>query len=219
MQRRIGILGGTFNPVHFGHLTAAEEVRERLHLDRVLFVPSYLPPHKSSKEIPSAAQRMDMVKLAIGGNPWFSASDIEIERGGTSYTIETVQALRSSYPDSELFFITGLDSFLDIRTWHQWKKLLKLCSFVVLSRPGYLFSDLPTIGFRQVPGESLAELDNGTAAETDVKTPDFTLYLQVIPHLDISSTEIRKRIHERRSIKYLLPESVEHYIIKNKIYA
>lgn len=219
MQKRIGVLGGTFNPVHFGHLAAAEEVREKLRLDQVLFVPSYLPPHKSSKDIPSALQRLNMVQLAVLGNPYFATSDIEISRRGTSYTVETIQQLRLSYTDAKLFFITGLDAFLDIRTWHQWEKLLKICSFVVLSRPGYLFTDLHKIGFLQVPGKTLTELDTGAISQSEVKTSDFTLYLQLISHLDISSTNIRKRIQEGRSIKYLLPESVEHYIIKNKIYA
>ncbi len=116
MSQRIGILGGTFNPVHFGHLAAAEEVRERLKLDRILFIPSFIPPHKRDEIIPHADLRMEMVRLATKGNPFFEPSDIEINRGGRSYTIDTVGTLRKMFPGSDLYFITGLDSFLEIQT-------------------------------------------------------------------------------------------------------
>lgn len=211
-------MGGTFNPVHYGHLAAAEEVRERLNLGRVLFVPSFLPPHKPEEEIPSAVQRMEMVLLATAGNSRFSVSDIELKRGGRSYSVDTVAALRSADPGSAFFFITGVDSFLDIRTWHQWERLLRICTFVVLSRPGYRFSDLAAIAFMHPLERDLAALDRNEITQADVRTGDFTLCLQRISHYDISSTEIRKRVREGRSIKYLLPESVEHYIITNELY-
>jgi nicotinate-nucleotide adenylyltransferase len=218
LQQRIGILGGTFNPVHYGHLAAAEEVRERLHLDRVLFIPSYLPPHKQEEVIPSARERMEMVLLAIAGNTRFALSDIEVKRGGRSYTIDTIDALRTFSPGSELFFITGVDSFLDIRSWNQWERLLSICAFVVLSRPGYRFSDLTKIDFMKNAEKGLASLDRGDTPEVLVRAGAFLLYLEMISHYDISSTDIRKRVHEGRSIKYLLPEPVERYIITNKLY-
>lgn len=219
MQRRIGILGGTFNPIHYGHLAASEEVRERLKLDRVLFVPSFLPPHKQEEEIPSAAQRLEMVLLATAENTHFALSDIEVKRGGRSYTVDTIEALRSTYPEAELYFITGLDSFLEIQTWYQWERLLSLCTFVVLSRPGYRFSDLLKIDFMKNMVQDLRALDRGEILQASVRTGAFSICLEVISHYDISSTDIRKRLREGRTIKYLLPETVEHYIIKNKLYA
>jgi nicotinate-nucleotide adenylyltransferase len=211
-------MGGTFNPVHYGHLAAAEEVRERLNLGHVLFVPSFLPPHKPEEEIPSAVQRMEMVLLATGSNSRFSVSDIELKRGGRSYTVDTVDALRSSSPGSEFFFITGVDSFLDIRTWHRWEHLLRICTFAVLSRPGYRFSDLAAIDFMNTVEQDLAALDRNEITQADVRAGRFTLSLQRISHYEISSTEIRKRVREGRSIKYHLPESVEQYIITNELY-
>ena len=217
MPQRLGILGGTFNPVHFGHLAAAEEVRSRLRLDRVLFIPSSIPPHKE-ETMPSAAARLEMVRLAVTGNPAFEPSDIEIKRGGRSYTIDTIEALHAAYPDAGLFFITGLDSFLEIRTWHQWERLLTLCSFVVLSRPGYHFADLASLNFMNVASGELVRLDRKEHVEAIIRTGAFTFFLEMIPLYDISSTDIRCRVKEGRSVKYLLPQVVETYIIKNKLY-
>src|SRR5512136_1779471 len=138
-------MGGTFNPIHLGHLAAAEEVRDRLRLEKVIFIPSFLPPHKQEEDVPSALQRQEMVRLAIKGNAYFTVSDIEIRRGGKSYTIDTIDALLQSHTGAELFFITGIDSFLEIRTWKDWERLLTRCSFVVLSRQGYRFSDLASL--------------------------------------------------------------------------
>lgn len=212
------MLGGTFNPIHYGHLAASEEVRERLKLDRVLFVPSFLPPHKRKEEIPSPSQRLSMVRLAIADNVHFETSEIEVTRGGKSYTIDTITALRSLHPGAEFFFITGVDSFFEIETWKQWERLLSLCTFVVLSRPGYRFSDLLRIGFMQSAGKKLLSLDRADIRHAKVRAGRFTLYLELISHYDISSTMIRKRLRRGGSVKYLLPDPVENYIIKNKLY-
>ncbi|OGW27508.1 MAG: nicotinate (nicotinamide) nucleotide adenylyltransferase [Nitrospirae bacterium GWC2_57_13] len=219
VRQRIGILGGTFNPIHYGHLAAAEEVGGRLRLDRVLFIPSYLPPHKAEEKIPSAAHRTAMVLLAIAGNPRFSLSEIEINRGGRSYTVDTIEELRSLYPGAKLFFLTGVDSFLEIRTWHQWERLLGLCAFVVLSRPGYRFSDLLIIDFMQKAAKDIIALDNGEVDQVEIEAGKAHFYLEMISHYEISSTDIRNRVREGLSIKYLLPEPVEHYIITNELYA
>jgi nicotinate-nucleotide adenylyltransferase len=216
---KLGILGGTFNPVHYGHLAAAEEVRDRLKLDRILFIPSFSPPHKQEENVPSAMHRMEMVRLATLDNPCFEPSDIEIQRGGRSYTIDTINALRGSYAGSELFFITGLDSFLDIQTWNQWERLLSLCGFVVLSRPGYRFTDLLKIDFMKQAAGELTGLDQGERREAIVRAGSFTVFLEMIPLYDISSTDIRRRIKESRSIKYHLPAAVETYIIEKRLYA
>lgn len=219
MAQKLGILGGTFNPIHYGHLAAAEEVRDRLKLDRVLFIPSALPPHKQEEDMPSAVQRLEMVRLAVTGNPHFKVSDIEVKRGGKSYTIDTIEALLPLHPGAELFFITGLDSFLEIVTWKDWERLLSLCSFVVLSRPGYSFVELAKIGFPTQAEQELASLDRRETEQAVVKSGGIRVFLERISLYDISSTDIRTRIHQARTVKYHLPESVEHYIIENKLYA
>jgi nicotinate-nucleotide adenylyltransferase len=219
LTRKIGILGGTFNPVHYGHLAAAEEVCDRLKLDQVLFIPSCLPPHKQEEDIPSAEHRLEMVRLAIHGNNHFRVSDSEVKRGGKSYTIDTIETLRLQYPGAGFYFITGLDSFLDIQSWNEWERLLTLCFFVVLSRPGYLFNDLAGIAFMKDSARDLAALDHRKIAQFILQSGNITVYFENISLFDISSTDIRKRIRHARTIKYHLPESVEHYIIKRKLYA
>ncbi len=219
MSKRIGILGGTFNPIHLGHLAAAEEIGDRLQLDQVLFVPSFLPPHKQEEDLPSAVQRQEMVRLAIAGNPRFVLSDIEINRGGRSYTIDTVDELRRLHRDAELHFITGIDSFLEIRTWKHWQRLLTLCTFVVLSREGTRFRELAALHLVPVPEVDLDTLDERAKRQISVRTPDASLVLVTIPRYEISSTDIRERVRKGRSIKYLLPDAVEAYIIENKFYA
>jgi nicotinate-nucleotide adenylyltransferase len=219
LSQKLGILGGTFNPIHYGHLAAAEEVRERLKLDKILFIPSYLPPHKQEEDIPSAAQRFEMVRLATAGNPNFETSDIEIKRQGKSYTIDTIGTLRSTYQHAELNFITGIDTFLEIQTWKDWERLFTLCSFVVLSRPGYRFTNLVKIAFMKQSEQELGKLDRGELAQTVVRSGALSVSLEMIALYDISSTDIRRRVREGRSIKYHLPEAVEIYIIKNRLYA
>jgi len=219
LSQRLGILGGTFNPIHYGHLAAAEEVRGRLKLERILFIPSHLPPHKFEGEVPSALQRLELVRLATLDNPFFEPSEIEIKRGGRSYTVDTVEALRQEFPGTELFFITGLDSFLEIQTWHQWEQLLTLCNFVVISRPGYHFVDLAKISFMKGAAHELAGLDRGDLQQAVVRSAAFTIFLEMIPLFDISSTDIRNRVKAGVSIKYLLPDAIETYIITNKLYA
>jgi nicotinate-nucleotide adenylyltransferase len=159
LTQRLGILGGTFNPVHFGHLAAAEEVRDRLKLEKIIFIPSFLPPHKIDDDIPSAVQRQEMVRLAIKGNAHFTVSDMEIRRGGRSYTIDTIRTLQQLHPGAELYFLSGLDAFLEIRTWKDWDKLMAFCSFVVLSRDGYRFRNITQLGFLDVSERDLSALD------------------------------------------------------------
>jgi len=219
LTQRLGILGGTFNPIHLGHLAAAEEVRDRLKLEKVVFIPSFLPPHKSEEDMPSAVQRHEMIRLAIRGNPYFTVSDMEIRRGGRSYTVDTIEALRQAHPGSDLYFITGLDSFLEIGTWKDWERLLTRCTFVVLSREGCRFRDIAKLGFLNAPERELDALDGREQKQALIATGDMRIYLEQLPFYDISSTDIRMRVRGGRSIKYHLPESVEHYIIDNKLYA
>ena len=217
MGQKIGILGGTFNPVHYGHLAGAEEVRDRLKLDRILFIPSFLPPHKD-EDLPSAVQRLEMVRLALSGNQHFKASDIEIKRGGRSYTVDTITELHQHYPGAELFFLTGIDSFLEIRTWKEWERLLSLCAFVVLSREGHRFCDLVKLGFLGTAAAELTALDKGQTKQVKITVDDRKIVFERIPFYEISSTDIRERVRQGRSIKYCLPDPVEHYIIENKLY-
>lgn len=217
MTKRLGILGGTFNPIHFGHLAAAEDVCDRLRLDRILFIPAFLPPHKQ-EDMPSAADRLEMVRLAISGNPRFSLSDLEIRRGGMSYTIDTIEELRSMHPGADIHFITGLDSFLDIRTWKDWQRLLGSCTFVVLSRESSRFRDLMMLDFLQPREQDLIDLDEKKTVQAELGNGDIRIILERIPFYEISSTDIRNRRKAGKSIKYLLPESVEGYIIEKKFY-
>jgi len=193
---RLGIMGGTFNPIHQGHLVAAEVIWDEFKLDEVLFVPSGRPPHKENDEIAPPEHRWMMTVLATATNEHFSASPIEIKRKGESYTYDTILELKKIYgEDTECFFITGADAIAEISTWHKAENLPEVTKFIAASRPGYKL-DMEKIHprFRKCT------------------------YLVEVPALAISSTEIRKRIKRGQTIKYLLPEAVEKYIYKNHLY-
>lgn len=186
---KIGIVGGTFNPIHLGHLILGEEVRQNLLLDKIIFIPTNLPPHKENHSVLHPLHRLKMVKLAVKPNPYFSVSDIEIKRQGLSYTIETVRELKKLYSQSTLHFITGSDVLKYLDQWRDVGEILRYVTFVVARRPGYPLENLPDF----------------------VKTVS-------IPCVDISAFEIRFRIKEGKSIRYLVPDSVLRYIQKNKLY-
>jgi nicotinate-nucleotide adenylyltransferase len=219
LVQRIGVLGGTFNPIHYGHLAAAEEVRGRLSLERVLFIPSHIPPHKHEDDIPSAVQRMEMVRLAVSSNAFFKASDIEIKRGGISYAIDTIEELLRLHTNTELYFITGIDAFMEIHTWRRWQDLLALSHFAVMTRPGHDVNDIYKMDFMKDIRNDLTGRNRGDSVQGVVNCGEFAIHLVSIPLFDISSTDIRRRVKQGVSIKYLLPEAVETYIIKNKLYA
>ncbi|MBR5429071.1 MAG: nicotinate-nucleotide adenylyltransferase [Firmicutes bacterium] len=194
--KRLGIMGGTFDPIHYGHLVTAEAARTHFRLDQVVFVPSGRPPHKKSGTS-EANDRLVMTELAIVTNPGFDLSDTEIRREGYSYSIDTVREFISVYgPDTEIFFITGADAILEIATWKNADDLVRLCTFIAATRPGF----------------DLAELEKLPAAWQE------RIRLFEIPALAISSTDIRRRVREGDSIKYLLPEPVEHYIRRRGLY-
>ncbi|MDP8259748.1 MAG: nicotinate-nucleotide adenylyltransferase [Candidatus Gygaella obscura] len=188
-MKKIGILGGTFNPIHLGHLILAEEVREELKLDKVIFVPTNLPPHKHNNILESK-YRFNMIKLAIGDNSHFDVSDIEIKRGGVSFTIETLKAMRSHYKRAQLFFISGSDVLKYLPKWKDLDRILKIAKFVVANRPGYSLNKIP----RKITT------------------------LEIRP-LAISAYEIRKLIRKKRSIRYFVPKEVFKYIEKNRLYS
>ncbi|HLG23174.1 MAG TPA: nicotinate-nucleotide adenylyltransferase [Candidatus Manganitrophaceae bacterium] len=217
---RIGLLGGTFNPIHNGHLQIAEEVQKKLSLDRLLFIPSGDPPHKKREQIPSAEHRLEMTRLALFPYPHFEVCDIEVKRPGKSYSIQTVTELKRLYPSEKLFFIIGTDAFFDLPTWREAERLLTLCDFAILSRPGHPFSRLPDLPLlRSIDRNALMELDRGGESVYTFRIgPEASLHFIRIAPIAVSASEIRKRLKKREETKNLLPESVSSYIIKNKLY-
>jgi nicotinate-nucleotide adenylyltransferase len=193
--KRIGIMGGTFDPIHYGHLVTAEAARYIYKLDRVYFVPAYIPPHKQFKQVTPADHRLMMTIMATVNNPSFVVSDLEISRGGLSYTYDTVRSFKKDLGnDVEVFFITGADAIIELTQWMRIEDLAKECHFIGATRPGYhLSSELPKY------------LKNSVS-------------FMEVPALAISSTDIRKRVKEGAPIHYLVPETVEMYIRKNKLY-
>lgn len=215
---KIGIFGGTFNPIHYGHLRAAEEVRERFDLTKIIFIPSKNPPLKT-QDLLDSVHRYKMTELALSGNSFFEISDIEFKRQGKSYSVQTLEELRSIFHGTTLYFILGIDAFLEIPTWWQPEKLISLVDFIVISRPSFKFVDLLSSPYI---GASKNELERLDKAELELHTTALkgnrAMMAFRIPLIDISATEIRRRVMEGKSIKYLLPESVESYIISNKLY-
>ncbi len=206
-SKSIAIFGGTFNPIHYGHLIVAEEIRSKYNLDKVIFVPAFLPPRKDPTDLLEPRKRSIMVHLATVGNPCFEVSDFEIDRGGRSYSIDTVRHFSQVYgEDAKLYFIVGADVLMEISTWKNIDALLKLCRFIAVPRPGYdagKIFNYKMLGSSSRPEESHI-LDN--------------VIIENISTSDISSTDIRQKVREWKSIKYLVPEPVEQYIHNQKFY-
>lgn len=199
----VGIMGGTFDPVHHGHLVAAEAVRAHLGLDRVVFVPAGRPPHKSDSEVTDERHRYLMTVMATVTNPLFTVSRAEIDRPGPSYTVDTIRAFRQVVGErTRLYFITGFDAVREILTWREPDVFLRLCRVVAVTRPGY-------------PLEEVEALQRRLRAETGTSDP---LSILEVPALAISSSDIRRRVAAGEPIKYLVPESVETYIAKMGLY-
>jgi len=199
----IGLLGGSFNPIHLGHLVLAEEARGRLGLERVLFVPARVSPHKLGKPLAPAEDRLRMVQLAIADNPAFEASDLELRREGPSYSVDTVQQLREqSGGEWDIHFLIGADTLPELSAWHRVGELADLCKLAVFSRPG----------------ESLDALDPLRAALRDDQVAALAARRFEIPLIGISSTDIRRRAREGRSIRYLVPEAVRRYLVAKGLY-
>lgn len=218
---KIGLFGGTFNPIHNCHLTIAAQIRERLALDQILFVPAGDPPHKPHDDLAPARHRFEMVRLAIAADPAFAVSDLEVRKSTKSYSIETVRSLRDHYgSNAELFFIIGLDAFLEFPTWRQAPDLLQLCHFVVVSRTGKTFAplaDRPPLP--PIPRQTLESLDRRTQDRLDVPVPGGAhLTFIRLPACDISASDIRQRIRSRTSVASLLPAPVESYIMRAGLY-
>ena len=211
---RIGILGGTFNPIHLAHLRIAEEVREACSLDRVLFIPAADPPHKPVAEEVPFAQRLAMVEAAIADNPAFAASDLESHRTGKSYSVHTLEILRRDQPDQELFFIIGMDSFRDIGSWREYRRLFPLAHIVVAARPG-IYSDDPQALLPVAIREDFCyDVQSKTLLH---RSGNRVIFLEETL-LDISSTRIRRLAADDRSIRYLVTPAVEKYISTHGLY-
>ncbi len=212
-EKRTGLFGGTFNPVHLGHLRAAEEVRIAFGLTKVIFMVSALPPHKVPARIAKADHRYAMTQLAIRGNPHFEVSDYEMKKPGVSYSIDTVTWMKTHYP-GELFFIVGLDAFRDIATWHRYDELLSLCHFVIMTRPGYHRFNLEDV----LPDAIARQYSYDRRHDSYIHPSGYKIFHQSVTLMDISSTNIRELLYERRSIRYLIPLAVEDYIENHHLY-
>ena len=209
---KIGIYGGTFNPIHLGHLRTAEEIRQRFGLREIIFVPSAQPPHKQSPEIVDGSHRLKMVTLAVTGNPAFSVSDLEVRRGGKSYSLDTLRELKKLHPESDLIFICGLDAFLEIQTWHKFEQLFAAAEFVVTSRPG---------SGRVAPAKAIpaaVRKDFRRKGNSFVHVSGKTVTFTEVTGLGISSTLLRRMIRESVSPRYLIPRRVGEYIAEHHLY-
>jgi len=210
---RVGIFGGSFNPIHFGHLRSAEEVREMLKLDLVYFVPASSPPHKPEGELAPAEHRLQMVRLATKGNRHFMVSDAEVRRAGRSYTIDTAKHFTTTLRNqAQIFILMGSDQFLELETWKECDELVKLCSIAVHTRLG---------AGEMAPRVSLAALNRfGYIREQDhyVNSSGQTLSFVQTTFFPISATQIRQKIQNQESINYLLPGDVVDYIRRHAIY-
>jgi nicotinate-nucleotide adenylyltransferase len=200
---RLGIFGGSFDPVHYGHLLLAESCREQLRLDRVLFVPAGSPPHKQGHALTPAAQRVEMLSLATGGEPAFEVSPLEVERDGITYTVDTLERLALERPDAELFLLLGGDMFADLPNWRRPERVVELAVPAVVLRPGAPAPDFAAL-------EAFASADRVAAAwQSQVQ----------MPLVGFSSSEIRLRVSEGRSVRFRTPRAVEKYIHVQGLYA
>ncbi len=197
---RLGIMGGTFDPIHFGHLVGAEMARSKFKLNKVLFIPSGTPPHKDRSDITDAGLRYEMIERAIQDNPAFGISPLELERKGPSYTVDTLRALRGIWPNHELYFITGSDVLREIFSWREVEEILMMTEFIGAARPGFDASDFLLKVQQEHP-------------ETQGK-----IHYMEVPALAISSTDIRSRVKRGYPIRYLLPEPVRLFIQEHGLY-
>jgi nicotinate-nucleotide adenylyltransferase len=218
---KIGLLGGTFNPIHFGHLHLAVEVREKMNLDQVLFIPAGIPPHKKSEELASPSDRYEMIKLAISGRPALDVSRIETDRTESSFTVQTVRALLREPSGNHYSFIIGIDAFLEFETWREPRELLQLIPFIVVSRPGFKFSQLKALSFlSRLRDDQFEKIDRAIIPRLDLDIPPYqTLTLLNVSPSPISASEIRDRIKKGLEISNkVLPEPVKSFIINKKVF-
>jgi nicotinate-nucleotide adenylyltransferase len=214
MSKRVAIMGGTFDPVHVGHLRTAEEAIEELGLEKVIFVPAAEPPHKPGRVVLEFEHRWRMLELSIAENPRFLLSDLERRIPGKSYTINSLRKLEGEFPGAELFFLVGLDAFLEIDTWFRFVELFRLARMVVLRRPGFGEADLEDFLSRRVSVGYKRDPATGSFKHPEL----FPVHYLQNTRLDISSTRIRRLAAEGRSIRYLVHHEVLSYIYQGKFY-
>lgn len=207
----IGVFGGTFNPVHMGHLRVAEEIREDFHLETVYFIPCHVPPHKEAGCAGPAGDRLRMLRAATKGNAFFKVSDLEIKRGGVSYTIDTLKRLERRF--DEIYFIIGVDAFRQIDTWYHYEELFYHANFIVMTRPASQAADIPGMVSDAVRRKLTVLQDDVCHHESGKQ-----IYLHPVTKIDISSTKVRALLKGYRSIRYLVPPGVEKIIIERGLY-
>ena len=212
---RLGLFGGTFNPVHFGHLRAAEEIAEIMRLETILFIPASSPPHKNLSPLVKFSHRFEMVRLATSDRPGFTVSDMEAHREGPSFTVDSLRQMHEKYGgELDAYFVVGHEAFLELPTWKDYTELFKLTNFVIINRPEYHPEQAERLLREKVSPDF--SWDPGLNAFT---CPELrNVYYQEITRLDVSSTEIRDRLARGTSIRYLVPERVRAYIHENNLY-
>ncbi|MDP8256078.1 MAG: nicotinate-nucleotide adenylyltransferase [Candidatus Alcyoniella australis] len=211
---RLGVFGGTFDPLHIAHLICARHVANAAHLDRLLLIPSNVPPHKHSRTASPGALRMEMIERSIVDDPLLEACNVEIDRQPPSYSLDTVQQLAKRYPQADLFFIIGADAFSEINTWHRWQELIQSIDFLLLGRPGSEFESpekaVPALArqYAPLPGEPAAwrHVSGRTVRRIDA------------PLLQISSSEVRRRVAAGEPIRYMVPDPVLQIVQREGLY-
>lgn len=212
---RLGVFGGTFNPIHVGHLRAVIEVQETFTLDRLLLIPAANPPHKGAEDIAAAEDRLQMVRLAVQGLPSLEASAVELARSGLSYTIETLQYFHNYFgPESVIHFVVGVDAFSEITTWKSYHQLFATAHFIVMTRPGSTLNNLE----RFIHTHISRDYQYDTTASRYGHPRWCSIFCLNITHLDISATRIREWIRQGRSIRFLVPATVEAFIKTRGLY-
>ncbi len=214
-MKKIGLFGGTFNPIHFGHLRSAEEIYQSFQLDQVIFIPSAHPPHKKVEGIPPASLRAAMVRIAIADNAHFALSEVEVNRQGKSYSVETIGHFRQQFGlQTNLYFILGLDAFLEVNTWKQYTDLFELCHFIVMTRPGFEKNFSP----EHLPVDLAGHFCYDEQEAGYIHRSGYGVFPKEITALDISSTKIRRNFQKGLSVKYLLSPAVEEFIYRHNLY-
>ena len=200
MGKRVGIMGGTFNPIHIGHLLIAENAYEEYQLDEVLFLPSKNPPHKEGYDVAKEEERKKMISLAVEGNGHFSFSELEFERDGKTYSVDTMEILKKRYPENEYFYLIGADSLYNLESWHRAEDLMRMTRFLVATRDHHSYNEMNVFAecLRGAYGADIAFLNT--------------------PTIEISSSELREKVRLNKSIMYFVPDKVREYIIAHRLY-